>query len=294
MVASQQLAPAYPEDRDRCVVAVAGVPDDIAVTPLDLEHDRRLLQPLQSRQHIAQLGGALEVESFGGIHHALPNRANDVAAAALEKLDDLVDHDPVVFSRLRQDARRLAPLDVVVQARPLRHLPRHVVATRAHGEELLDDVERAAHGADIGIGSEVARSIRLEAPGDDDPRKRLLNGHLDVRVGLIVPQRDVEPRPVFLDQVGFENQRVRLARHDDGLQISHLSHEGLRFHTFGVVSGEIAPDPRAQPLGFADVQDPPLRVFPEIHSGRLREVGYLGRHQLGHCEHDGSIMATTD
>jgi len=49
---------------------------------------------------------------------------------------------------------------------------------------------------------------------DDDV---IVHRDLDVRIALVVAQRDVEARFVFLDEVRFQNERVRLGRHYDRL-----------------------------------------------------------------------------
>ena len=124
----------------------------------------------------------------------------------------------VLGLRLREDARRLAPPDVVVEAGPVGHLLRHVVVARPDGEEPLHHVERAPHGADVGVRPEVARAVVLQPARHPDARKRLLHRDLDVRIRLVVAQRDVEARLVLLDQVGLEDERMRLARHDDRVE----------------------------------------------------------------------------
>ena len=103
-------------------------------------------------------------------------------------------------------------------------------------------------------------------------RKRLGDRDLDVRIRLVVAQRDVVLRVVLLDQVRFEDQRVRLARHDDRLEVRRRTHQRPRLDALGVVGRDVAPHARAQPLRLADVQHRPLRVAPQIHAGRLGQM----------------------
>ena len=59
MIARQQAPPTHAQRDDRSIIAIPGIPDDVTVSPLDLEHDRRLLELIASfSEDIAQLGRA--------------------------------------------------------------------------------------------------------------------------------------------------------------------------------------------------------------------------------------------
>src|SRR5688572_10960974 len=122
MIARQQLAPANAENRHACVIAVARVAYDVAVTPFHLEHDRRLFHPLEVPERVPKLRGPLEVQIDGGSVHPLAYATNDFVRSSIEEQHDLVDHRSIVSLRLGEDARRLASADVVIQARAFRHL----------------------------------------------------------------------------------------------------------------------------------------------------------------------------
>ncbi len=281
VLAREQLPAANAHDRDAGLVAVAGIAHHVAIASLDLDHHRRLLQTLEMAEHVAQLGGPLEIESGRRILHPLAHPTRDLIGAAIEKEEHLIDHRAVLDLRLREDARRLAPLDRVVEARALGHLVRHVVVARPHGEDALDDVERASHGTDVGVRTEVARPVVEQPARHEDARERLLNGHLDVRIALVVTQRDVEARPVFLDEIRLEDQRVRLGRHHDRVHVGDLPDERPRLHALRVIGGEVAAHTRAEPLGLSHVQDAPVPILPEVHSGRLGQVRDLEGNGLG-------------
>ena len=81
---------------------------------------------------------------------------------------------------------------------------------------------------DVGVRAEVARAVVLQPPRHEHARERLLHRDLDVRIRLVVAQRDVEPRAVLLDQVRLEHQGVRLGRDHDRLEIGHPRHQRAR------------------------------------------------------------------
>src|SRR5450759_2182269 len=102
-----------------------------------LENDGRLFHLLEVMEDVAQFRGTLEVELLGREIHPLLHAAYDFVRTPRQEEHDFIDHRAVVLLRLRQNARRLAPLDVVIETRPLRHLGGHVVIAASHGEDSL-------------------------------------------------------------------------------------------------------------------------------------------------------------
>ena len=96
-------------------------------------------------------------------------------------------------------AGRDAAVDVVVEA-GARVGAGDRLGAGAPREELLHEVERAAHGAGVGVRPEVARAVLLDAARDVDARPRVCDVDLQVRVVLVVLEADVEERLVALDQ----------------------------------------------------------------------------------------------
>jgi hypothetical protein len=182
VLAREQLASSNAHQRDGCVVAVTSVAKDVAITAVDREDDRRFLHALEMLKRVAQFGRPLEIQRLGGELHALANTPRDLLRASLENYQHLVDHRAILALRLRENTRRLTALDVIIEARPLRHLPRHVEITRAHGEDPLHDVECAAHRTDIGIWTEVPAPVVDQMPSHPHTRERLSHRDLDVRV----------------------------------------------------------------------------------------------------------------
>ena len=92
MLARQQLAAANAHQRDRRIVAVARVADDVAVAAVDRQHDRRFVHRLEMPERVAQLGRALEVERGRRVVHALAHASRHFVRTPLEKDEHLVDH----------------------------------------------------------------------------------------------------------------------------------------------------------------------------------------------------------
>src|SRR5207253_8010796 len=164
------------------------------------------------------------------------------------------------------------PLDVVVETRPLRHLRRHVVVAAAYREDVFHHVERASHRAHIGIGTEVTGAVVLHASRYEYSRKRLLNRDFDVGIRLVIAQRDVEARMVFLDEICFEYQRVSFARHHDGFEIADETDQMSCLHAIELIVGEVATHARAQSLRLSYIEGSPVPSLPQIDAGSFGKV----------------------
>src|SRR5205823_6298598 len=77
---------------------------------------------------------------------------------------------------------------------------------------------------------------------------------------------------VLLDQIGFENERMRLTRDDDGVKSRGLLHQRQRPGTRELIEGDIASDARPEPFRLSDVQHRAVRVTPEIDPRRVRQM----------------------
>jgi hypothetical protein len=77
---------------------------------------------------------------------------------------------------------------------------------------------------------------------------------IDVRIRLVVTKGDVEAWLILLDQVGFEDQRVRFARHHDRIHVGELPDEGGRLETVGGVDPQVRANARTQTLRLPDIQ----------------------------------------
>jgi hypothetical protein len=275
-LAAQQLPLADQHHHAARLGAVAGEADHVAVAAADVHHALPPLQRVELGDGVAQLGGALEVHlRRGGLHVALQPGGHEARVAA-EHLEDLVDHPPVVVLRLEGDARGQAAADVVVQAGARGGLARQVVVAGAHGVEPLHQLQRLPHAAHVGVRPEVPAPVLHQPPRDPHAGKVLVDGDLDVWIGLVVLEGDVEAGAVLLDQVVLEDQRLGLGAHHDGVHVGHPPHQLLRLEPVLRPTGEVAAHPRAQRLGLAHVHDHPLRVPEQVHAGAGGKGAELG------------------
>ena len=94
----------------------------------------------------------------------------------------------------------------------------------------------------------------------------------DVRERLVVAQPDVERRPVALDEVLLEVERLGLVARDDDLDVRDAARELPDRHA-AVAALEVAAHARAQRLRLADVQRVALLVAEDVDARLARKPG---------------------
>ncbi len=135
-------------------------------------------------------------------------------------------------------------------------------------EAAVDEVDEAMGEVAGEVRAEVGAAVLAEAAGDEDFGVAIGERELDVGVGLVVAQQDVEARLALLDEVVFEGEGFVLVGDGDVLDIDGLAHEraGLGVGLRGFE--EVGADARAQVLGLADVDDLALGVLVEVAARR--------------------------
>ncbi len=228
---------------------------------------------IESGEHVSHVGRALEVQRLGSRPHPPLDAAADLLGITLEDPDDLVDHSAVLLFTLKPDARSLAPADVVVEACAFGPLTGQVVSTRANRVQPLHHFQGLAHRPDGRVRAEVSAPVVHDAARHVDPGERLPYGHLDVRVLLVVPEKDVEPWPMLLDEVGLEDQRLGLRAHHDRLQSLDVPHHLAVLRAQVRVRLEVTSHSCSERLRLPDVQHRPLGATEEVHPWFGGELG---------------------
>ncbi|MNM67260.1 hypothetical protein D3C81_787850 [compost metagenome] len=167
-------------------------------------------------------------------------------------------HIDGIFLRLDQaDTRRLAALDLVLQARPGAVA---VIAVFAlpNEEGFLQQAQAFTNGPRAGVRPEVLALLLLRAAMNPQPRERSVREE-HIRVGLIVAQQDVIRRPPFLDQRLLKQQRFGLVGGDGGFDLDNARHQGSRLRRqagFAKIAGETL----LEVFRLADIQQPGFTV----------------------------------
>ena len=113
----------------------------------------------------------------------------------------------------------------------------------------------------------IGRAVFAQAAGDEDFGVAVGQGELDVGVGFVVTQEDVEAGLALLDQVVFQSQRFVLVGNEDVIEVDSLAHQGAGFGVGLRGFKKIGTDAGAEIFGLADVDDLALGVLVEIYAG---------------------------
>ena len=223
-----------------------------------------------SRSRIA--GGDLELEACRGVRHRRLELILDGIAAPGQELPRLLEQLPVFGRADPPDARRRAPLDLILQAGP-RAVVEDAVGAGAQRKGAQQRRQGLVDRAGRRERPEIVGVLTLRPTVPADARKRLLlGGFPDIDVGerLVVAQDDVERRPVPLDHVALEQQRLDVARRGHHLEPMRQRHHALQPGTqrrrFGVGGQSLF-----QGFGFADVKDLALGVEHAVDAGSVRQ-----------------------
>ena len=234
-------------------------PDGLVGHALTLEQRVHRAQPVALPRRI------LEALLGRRLAHRFLERALDLAVAAGQEVDHAVDPLAIVLAAHVPHARRLAALDVVVQAGRAATPAGLGPLAGAEHEHLAEHLERGAHALGVAVGTEVRPVPAVALAREVHPRKVLVERDRDVGIGLVVPQADVEARLVLLDEVLLGQQRLGLGVDDERLDlIDDVDQTGASTRAR---IGEVRGHPLADRLRLAHVDDLAAGVAEQVNAG---------------------------
>jgi hypothetical protein len=189
-------------------------------------------------------------------------------------LRDVAHGVGVPLARLPSRARRVAPVDRVLDARTLQPSVDRDRA-RAQREELARQAQRLPHRGG-GIERPIVRgAVVLHPARHQQPREVLVGRELEERVVLVVAQDDVVARTMLAHEVGLEHERLELVVGDDELEIGDVPDEGVGLGIGGPRDLEVRPHAPPQRRRLADIDHLRLGVLVQVHARPLRQAGQL-------------------
>ena len=168
---------------------------------------------------------------FGGfLLHLLENMLRKLACVSFQNLASLSDRRLIVLQRLLSAARRLAVVNVILQARLVLALfdalLRYYLAARARFVEFMNQFEHGEHAACVRVGTEE-RAEPLVHLSRLEHTRQILVRDADARISLAVFQQHVVAWVVLLYKTVFEEQGVLLRVHHRVAYILNLRHKHL-------------------------------------------------------------------
>ncbi len=225
--------------------------------------------------------------SAAAIMRAVRERSSSDVAAFEEELR-VADGLLVDFRRGESfDAGAEAAMNVVLQA-GAGMVAREIDLATGDEKAAMDELDDAIGEVAGKVRAVVGGAVFAQAARDEDFGKAVGERELDVGVGLVVAEQDVEARLALLDEVVFEREGFVLVGDEDVVEVDGLAHERAGFGVGLRGFKQIGADAGAKVLGLADVDDLALGVFVEVDAG-------LGGQETDFLEevHSGSAAART-
>ena len=153
-----------------------------------------------------------------------------------------------------------------------------MVASKIHlagrdAKEAVDEMDQPVRQITREVRTEVRAAVLDQAAGDVDAGI-FLGGHLDVGVGLVIAEQDVEAGLVLLDEVVFKGQRLLLVIDQDVIDVAGFGDERSGFGIGQTVDRKVTANAVAQVLRLADVDGRDL-LDPYTDTRRARGVSEL-------------------
>ena len=146
--------------------------------------------------------------------------------AAHEKQPYLIDHLAVRLGVHRASAGGHAPVELKIDARAVGASAVQLHLGSAQFEDAMEHLQGLARQLDRGIGPIIFGVLFQLFPYQKQARVKLVDGEFEEGVGLIVLEVDIVAGLIFLDQVGFQEQRFAFVSGLEDLDIPHQVDHG--------------------------------------------------------------------
>src|ERR1019366_4447343 len=228
---------------------------------------------LQVADEVAQVGGFFKLVRGGGLFLFRLELALPFPKVAFEKIARGVDLFEILLAGDIADARGGAMFQVRVETMLVIRLARREHATAAQVELFPRERDGVAQRQGIHERTEVARAVVFLQPREDEIRNRVVQVHLEHQVALVVAQADVETRLEILDELAFEQQRLRFAAHDVDIEIRDGLDQRVEFQVPAHPPAGLKILAHALPQieRLADIDDRAEAVLVQIYAGLVRD-----------------------
>ena len=274
--AAHELTAAHVECLDLHRVAGAMVAENVLIALFQQVHALLVHRLFHRLQALVQPPGFLEPQFIGCLADLGLQGSLQLVALALQMQDHLLHQ---MFVRLRRGealhARRYALSDLVVQARAGAAVE-HRIRTRANGKHAVQPAQGLPDRLAGGVRPEVERLVFARTPHHREARIALPRVEPQVDVVLVIPQVDIEPRLVLLDEGVLKDESLFFGIGDQKVDVHYRGQPEADMKTRVAALREILPHPAAQVLGLADVDHLAIGVLHQINARRAREPFDLG------------------
>ena len=233
------------------------------------EHHGVTLKRLSQRGNIVTKNrGTLKVHiSCGGLHFR-GQLGDMLLSATTHKPGQPARQLAVLLGANLAHARRRALIDITEQARAAAILRavKHAVRAGAHREHAQQRIQGFTNRPRLRIGAKIAHTLTALTASHHRARVHVIDRNRQVRVRLIVTERNVEPRRKLLNPGVFKLQRFHLARHHGPLHTRRRMHHRIGLRAQRLRGRKIAVETVAQVLRLAHVDDATIGITKTVNA----------------------------
>ena len=266
VVAADHAAAADVDQLNHGVQPVLRNGEDVLLAPVGLDGDLPFHQPLHVADFVADDGSALVLHLCRVVHHFAVQHVQYLLVVAAEERQHAVHHVPVLLFGAFSGARCEAFADFVVDARAAGCFQRQFLPARPQGEHAANCVDDLPNRRRADVWAEVLRAVLLHPPGEGQARERLFQVDAQVRIMLIVLEKDVVVRFMQLDEVAFEAQRFEVAVAQENVEVVDVGNHGGDFRRVLRVA-EVGADAVFEVDRLADVDNRAVFVLHQVAAG---------------------------
>src|SRR3954471_5278159 len=154
--------------------------------------------------------------------------------------------------------------------------------------------QRAAQGAGVREGSEIARAVVGFEAGESETRDWVVEVDLEQEESFVVAEGNVVARVKFFDEPAFKEEGFGLVFDDVDIEIVNGIDKGVEFQipTHAAGGMEILGDAFAEVAGFADVNDGAEAILHQVDAGFVRQLAELVSDVVGRWHASSRYCAT--
>ena len=165
-------------------------------------------------------------------------------------------------------ARRRALIDITKQAGPAAILRavKHTVRAGTHREDAQQRIQGFTNRPRLRIRAKIAHALTALAAGHHGARVHVIDGNRQVRVRLIVAERNVESRRKLFNPGVFELQGLHFARHHGPLYARRRMHHRVSLRAQRLRRRKIAVEAVAQVLRLTHVDNAAVSIAETVNA----------------------------
>ena len=233
------------------------------------EHHGVTLKRLSQRGNIvAKNRGALKVHISCSGFHFRGQLGDMFLSATTHKPGQPARQLAVLLGANLAHARRRTLIDITEQARAATILRavKHAVRAGAHREHAQQRIQGFTNRPRLRIRAKIAHTLTALTASHHRARVHVIDRNRQVRVRLIVTERNVEPRRKLLNPGVFKLQRFHLARHHGPLHTRRRMHHRIGLWAQRLRGRKIAVEAVAQVLRLAHVDDAAVGIAETVNA----------------------------